>query len=188
MSSLYEDVLWVMSLESGPDRIHVGSDELNETRLTGRMLMWLLLVSSGGIWGTTAWFIPHILLPSHPFHSFLASYFLSLTLHLDLNKNWKGKQTLFQAHLNTEYPCTETLCHSLLLNLTLSTFLHFSPPLSSFSSYPEAGEAAVNYSPTAPQHCRQPSSFTYVSADRQGGQASVDLLERGEAEGFPSHP
>lgn len=78
---------------------------------------------------------------------------------------------------------------------TLNLLTLPSPPLSvylflclSFSSYPEAGETAVNHSPTAPQHCRRPSSLTHAGTDRQGGQASVDLLERGEAEGFSSHP
>lgn len=71
-----------------------------------------------------------------------------------------------------------------------AVYLHFSASLYAclFSSHPEAGEVAINYSLTAPQHWRQPSSFTHASTDRQGGQAGADLLEKGEAEGFPSHP
>lgn len=190
--------------ESGPDRMHVSRDELHGFRLTGQMLMWLLLISSWGIWGTTEWFIPHIFLPSYPF-SFISYHpLLSLAYFcIEISKKKKCKKEAniifgtfkhwISLHRNTlsfsayKLDTVSTSLHPpLLLPLTLSVWLFL---CLSFSSFPEAGEAAVNYSPTAPRHRRQPSSFTHAGTDRQGGQTSVDLLEkRGEAEGILSHP
>ena len=75
-----------------------------------------------------------------------------------------------------------------LLSLSFSTFLS---PMYLSSFYPEAGEAAINYSLAAPlQTVTQ--RYSWPGTGRQGGQAGEDLLENGGggggADGFPSHP
>lgn len=111
----------------------------------------------------------------------MSESFIPPCLHASKHCFTSSLNTFFwmSCHRNSNFLPLNSILSAQFVDNSLST---------SFSSFLEAGETAVNHSPTAPLHCRQPSSFTFTGADRQGGQARLDLLEKGEADGFPSHP
>lgn len=156
---LYWEILWLMSPESGP-----GS-------------LWLYLHGQN----------PHSLIPHlQPTNSFLSScsqFLQPLSSYLFKSHPPKAQHRTNLHTSHTVHSAVRCLSRPETFSLLLSSFL----PSLHLSSCLEESETAVNYSATASQGCRQPSSLFHAGADRQGGHAGLDILEKGNR-GVPVPP